>query len=289
MTKETDQQKLKKKVMSQLERADRAAIIGRALQSENGRANIAAVKARDEYGLASLLEDSFNADGSARYTRATYDALSPEDQEARRVQGFKLRSARSLIDAVSDLGAHLETLVKKEGKLDTSLLSIAGAEPIMAAVGASERELLKGYQAYSTYSEAASKFKKGEDMAVDKEKLKEIVSEASAAEAYKRFSKTYPKLAPLAADLARLAPSEKLSKDQLADGAMKARDMVGKDLERKYGKNYEERATKAVLGALKTMLSSEDQQQEQTAASLYYQTQRGYGLGERRLADTKKK
>lgn len=280
---------MKADILKQLERADVGSVIAKALTSRNKKITEAGLKARNEHGKKALLEDSFYEDGRPRYTAGQYNALTDEDKGQQGSQALSLRTGKSITDAISGLASNLESIVQSDAGLDKGLAKLAGVEQILAQVKSRDRELLKSYEALNVYDAAAKAYKKGEDAGLDEKQLREVISQGSARAAFKRNESYGRDLAALAADLAKLAPSESLSNDQLAAGAESARKELKGDMEKRFGKDYENKVAKAVLYSLKRMVTSGDDEQETMGANLYYRAQRGYGIGERKLADISKK
>lgn len=282
---------MKKQVIGDLEILDKSVVISETLKSLNAKANSGAREQYNKYGVEGVVATPLNDDGSARYTRDQFNALSDDDKKDAIRWGFEHKKAHALRGAVTTLRSNLEDIVKTgEGKFSSNLLKIANAKQVVENVD--DKELMLQYAAVAAYEKTAKSLESGAEIDVeDKERLLKIFSAATSMQYHDKYVKrgSTDEEARVAAELSKIRPSENLSKEELARGAKQAAKEARDEVVKKFGKDYEQKVAKAVYGAIKKMLNSENGEDEQIAAQLFYKAEKGYDLGQRKFSEAYKK
>src|SRR3989344_3509466 len=136
----------KDETLKNLEIAHEGEVIARGLESD-----VVADRARqerDNYGLKGLIETPFFPDGRPRYTQPQFDALTDDEKEQRREEGFQYRQKRRLADGIKDLSSKFD-----ENTKDSPLANIANAKEIVENASESDRTLLESYAPMARYSQ----------------------------------------------------------------------------------------------------------------------------------------
>lgn len=285
-----DSENKRKVVLSRLDAVERGDTIEKALKS-HGNHNKDARKKKIEYGLEGLTDTSLY-DGNARYaSKEDFEArVAEEEREAKLEEGAQFRLVRSEAMATRGLIQNIDNILKTEGKYDSKLVDIANSKDIMESASAGDDELLNAYANYKKYDNIVKKLKDKKKVRLeDKEELRKFASVGMGRKKYKEFrGKGYTEVeAQAVAKVSELAPTEEVDNETLLIGAEEIRRKVESRVKEIAGKdvNYKERIAEIVGKSLTEMAKSGDAQKEITAAHLYYRSQKGYGLGERKYND----
>ncbi len=274
----------RKEVYALLDRVHDGRVIAQGLES-SGETKLRALQERDKYGLDGLLRDEFK-DGKPRYTNAELEQLSEDEVRAKIEEGFAYRQRLALSRAITTTAKNLDAIIGRNSSYDHSLTKIANLQKVIDEAPEDSQPLVRDYSQVIASQNIADKIKKGTAISKEEqEEVKKIVSAAASKKQYDALAWAPEDLRKLGAQLAGISPSEELTREELDAGAEELNREIRKQLERKYGKDYESKVLQTVGTVIKKMIDSGNPEKQQLAMNLLYKVERGYELGNQDFAE----
>ena len=281
-------------VLKRLDVVHQGAIIQKAQESRNSDIATRAHSVREAYGIVGVLEDKLSPQGQPVInTQEEFDALSDDRKRLYADAAAQLRQGNNLTRAGSLFAKEGDKILRTENDgYIPSLASIALEEAVVKNTDEKYTELIQKYSAFQQSKRLAEDLKANKQVPPEVKKgLTEFVVQGEQQRAYHDYINKYGNAndAKLWANLHGMAVEDK--PENLQRGAEEMSKKAEKELRNYVGeKNDPQQAVaKYASEALVKMARSGDPELEQTALTLLYKANKGYGIGGQSFDDVFKK